>query len=248
MSTEPLVRVETDEALKLCTLTLNRPKQLNSLNTNVFEELIAAMKGMARRKDINTIVLTGAGEKAFSAGNDLKGMSSNSVAQAALKSIEEARQCVICVVSGLAFTGAIELILACDIVVASSTAYFQDTHAKLGLVPTWGGNMRLPRKIGINSAKEFLLTGARWDAYEMQRRGLVNRVVEQSELMATARAMAGQMAQNSGDSIAKQKKLMNGGWNMALGDALEMLNSRFHPGHADDMAERMRAGPVKSKL
>jgi enoyl-CoA hydratase len=208
------------------------------------------VKAASKDKGVHVIVLTGAGEKAFSAGNDLASMAPNGVALAAIEAIEAAPQPVIAAVNGLAYTGALELLLACDILLSAESAVFQDTHGKLGLVPTWGGSMRWPRKVGLSAAKEFLFTGASRSAAEMKELGFLDRVCPgpgSSAVREAAAEMARGMAENmSRSSLAKQKKMMNLGFQMNMRDAL-LVNNSFHPGHADDMMERMAKKPAGNK-
>merc|ERR1712217_739649 len=146
--------------------------------------------------------------------------------------------------NGVCFTGAIELILAADFIIAGrKKASFCDTHSKLGLVPTWGLAVRLPRRIGLGNAKMMSFTGRRFSADDAHKIGLVDMVVEDAELLNAAHTFASEMAQNSTDSIRKQKRMMDMAYMASGREALAWLDDvrGFHPGHARDMKERMQS-------
>ena len=238
---EPLVRCEAQDGI--ATVTLNRPEALNSLNVGLWVELQQIVAGLAAAADIHVVILTGAG-RCFSAGNDIKTMRdphpgiSERIQLEVIEAIEALPQPVIAAVHGFCLTGALELILACDLVIAGEGARIGDTHAKWGLVPTWGGNLRLPRRVGIAQAKEMVYTCRFYSAAECERMGLVSRVVPDEDLPAAARALAAEIAVNSRESIAKQKRVINEGWHHSLAEGLRWVE-RFHPGAAADMAERL---------
>lgn len=179
------------------TLTINRPSSMNSLSEDVFQRLLDICQAL-NQKDATAkvVILTGAGDKAFSAGNDVRGGRFTSRGDPHLQvdtieALDRLPQPLICAINGLCFTGALELIMAADIVLAGKErASFCDTHSKLGLVPTWGLSVRLPRRVGLSHAKLISFTGRRFSASEALRMGLVDFVVEDANLMAEARSLA----------------------------------------------------------
>jgi enoyl-CoA hydratase/carnithine racemase len=229
----------------VATVTLNRPQALNALNVPVWVELQRIVADLGKADDVHVVIITGAG-RCFSAGNDIKSMRdptpgiSARIQLEVIDAIEALPQPVIAAVHGFCLTGALELILACDLVLAAETSRIGDTHAKWGLVPTWGGNMRLPRRVGISQAKEMVYTCRFYSGAESQQIGLVNQVVPDDELLESARALAVEIKENSRESIAKQKRIINTGWEHSLADGLQWVE-RFHPGSAADMAERLSA-------
>lgn len=218
-----LVRVEDGVA----TLTLNRPAALNALNAALRDALVATLRDMDGRDDVSVIVLTGAG-RAFCAGLDVKELaaSDSDVAKNVGDSdigatITALRKPIIAAINGLAVTGGFEITLACDIVLAGESAYFQDTHAKIGLLPGWGLSQRLPRTIGLSRAKEISLSARKVPAAEAARLGFVSRVVPDAGLLDEARALALSIAQWRPDHVRHIKALMDRGFGMPLAQALE---------------------------
>ena len=229
----------------LCTLTLNRPKVLNALSPGLFIELRSHLDAIATETDkLGCVILCGAG-RSFSAGNDLKAVQAGEKAPSrhyqaeVLEAIEQLPQPVIAAVQGHCYTGALELALACDLLVAAEDARFADTHGKWGMSPTWGMSQRLPRRVGPLNAKELMFSGRVVDGAEAVSLGLANRCVPASELMAAAAAMARSFLENSWFTLRADKMLVNQGLNRGLSDGLafERANS---PGRSPDMAERLR--------
>lgn len=232
-----------DKREGVATITLNRPQSLNALSVPLWMELQRVVAELHNDDAVSVVILTGAG-RSFSAGNDIRTMG-NPPAGVSLRiqlevidALEALPQPVIAAVHGYCLTGALELLLACDLVLAAESARIGDTHAKFGLVPTWGGNMRLPRRVGLAQAKEMVYTCRFYSAEECRAFGLVNQVVPDDELLEAARSLARDIQANSRESIAKQKKIINSGWSHSLADGLEWIE-RFHPGSAADMAERL---------
>jgi enoyl-CoA hydratase len=178
---------------------------------------------------VKVVILTGAG-RAFTAGLDLKelgadpqGMAAANAVTAGENPVLAIRQCpkpVIGAINGVAITGGFELALACDVLIASSNARFADTHARVGILPGWGLSQRLPRIIGLYRAKELSLTGNFLDAQTALAWGLVNRVVEPENLMASALALAADMASIEADTLIAYKALIDGGYDLPFGEAL----------------------------
>jgi enoyl-CoA hydratase len=257
MSDEPVL-FNVDAESGVGTITINRPRSMNALNLPVFARLRDIAAAARWDRSLRVLILTGSGERAFSAGNDVKpggafssegGDDSRRLQVEAIEHLCAVPQPLLGAVNGVCFTGALELLLACDIIVAArNAAAFCDTHARLGLVPTWGLSARLPRRIGLAQAKLLSFTSRRIGSEEALRMGLVDVVAADSELAATVGALAAQIAANSSDSIAKQKRMMNMGFETTVREALAWTDEvrGFHPGQGRDMKERM-AGLFKPK-
>ena len=180
---EFLVRAVED---RICTLTLNRPEVLNSLNYELFQQLENALTAIAEDgDDIACVILRGNG-KAFSAGHDLKAIESGVAAEhadfeaATLEKLASLPQPVIAEVQGYCFTGALELALACDLIFIDTDTQLADTHSKWGLSPVWGMTQRLPRRIGVSRAKDLMYSSRLVAADEALHMGLVDRVVQRA--------------------------------------------------------------------
>jgi enoyl-CoA hydratase len=187
----------------IAVLTVNRPEALNALDSTTLRELRDRLREVAEDTDVRVVVLTGAGDKAFVAGADIKYMSGLDVREArewgalgqeAGSLLETMPKPTIAAVNGFALGGGCELALACDFRYAAQTAKLGQPEVNLGIIPGWGGTQRLARAVGIGTAKELVLTGRMVDADEALRIGLVNAVFEPAELMEktleTARALA----------------------------------------------------------
>ena len=182
-------------------LTMNRPERHNALSRGLRIELVAALRHLAGRDDVHAIVLTGAGEKAFCAGLDLSELESGSPPigelgpdAPMLRAFAELPQPVIAAINGAAITGGLELALLCDVRVASSSARFADTHARVGVVPGWGLSQRLTGVIGPTRARYLHYTGNFVDALTARDWGLVLDVLSPDGLHAHCDRMARQMA------------------------------------------------------
>ncbi|MEO5798166.1 MAG: enoyl-CoA hydratase-related protein [Gemmatimonadales bacterium] len=182
----------------VATVTVNRPDKLNALNATVIRELALVAEAIASDPAVRGVVLTGAGPKAFVAGADISelavvdGASGADLAargQAAFRAIEQLNKPVVAAINGFALGGGCELAMACHIRLASPHAKFGQPEVKLGLIPGYGGTVRLPRLVGRGRALELLLTGAVIDAEEAARIGLVNRVVPAELLLETAHTL-----------------------------------------------------------
>ena len=218
------VRFEAADAI--ATVTIDRPKALNALNTETLHELNACFREIRERKDIRVVILTGGGEKSFVAGADIAEMyRSDAAAGRALaklgdetfRILEEMPQATIAAVNGYALGGGCELAMACDIRIASEKAKFGQPETGLGVIPGFGGTQRLARLIGRGRAKELIFTCATIDAQEAYRIGLVNHVVPADELMATCRKMAETIRSKSGYAVSLAKDLIDRGMEISLG-------------------------------
>jgi len=213
-------------------ITINRPDQLNAVTRKVLEEMEHALKEFKKDPDVRVVILTGAGDKAFSAGADLKGgiftPETDSVQGAKLarlgqeftEMIERYEKPVIAAVNGLALGGGWEIALACDVVVASENAQFAQPEINIGLIPGWGGTQRLPRLIGRNRAKELIFTGDRLTAREAERIGIVSKVVPPDQLQEAALELARKLASKSPIMLRLVKQAVNRGIEMDLKSGL----------------------------
>lgn len=240
----------------VATLTLNRPEALNALSPALFVELRAQLEEIANATaDVGCVVLQGAG-RSFSAGNDLKAIRAGERApdpffQAdTLEHIEHLPQPVIAAVRGHCYTGSLELALACDLLVASESARFADTHGRWAMTPTWGMSQRLPRRIGPLVAREMMYTGRVVEGAEAARIGLANRCVADDELDGAVAELAAQIVANSWHTLRADKMLVRGGLDRTLGDGLRFERENS-PGPGPDMTERLAgfgAAPAAEKL
>ena len=235
----------------IATLTLNRPEALNALSPSLFVELRGHLEAIAGAADaIAVVVLRGAG-RSFSAGNDIKAIQAGDRAPSAsfqaetLEFIEAMPQPVVASVQGHCYTGALELVLACDILVAAESARFADTHGRWGMTPTWGMSQRLPRRIGPAKAKMMMFTGAPISGAEAVALGLANVCVPDGELEAETERLARSMVANSWHTLRADKRLVNEGQRYTLAEALE-FERKTSPGASPDMAERLKSFGTKA--
>ncbi len=227
-ATSEFVRVEVDPPL--ADVVLDRPEALNAIDEQVLGELEAAFDRLESDASVRVVVLTGTG-KAFVAGGDIAAMQRMTVPEGErfvrrghdlLLRIERSRLVVIAAVNGYALGGGTELALACDLRIASERATFGLPETKIGLFPGWGGTQRLLRLVGLGAAKDLVLTGRRIDAAEALRLRLVERVVPDDELAASARELAATIAANGPVAVRQAKKALNQGASMALDQAIAM--------------------------
>ncbi|MEE2778172.1 MAG: enoyl-CoA hydratase/isomerase family protein [Acidobacteriota bacterium] len=235
--------VRSDEQ-GICTLTLNRPEALNALSPALFVELRGHIDSLATETaSVGCVILRGAG-RSFSAGNDLKAIQAGEKApepyfQAeTLEAIEALAQPVIASVRGHCYTGALELALACDLMVVAASAKLADTHGKWAMTPTWGMTQRLPRRIGPIKAKEIMLTGRVVSGTEAAELGLANECVADDHLDSATRELALAIAANSWHTLRADKMLINGGQSFTLRDALAFERAES-PGPGPDLQERL---------
>lgn len=227
-------------------LTLNRPEQLNALSPSLFVELRKHIDDIAAAPDaVGCVVLRGAG-RSFSAGNDIKAIQSGDRAPSAhfqaetIDALQSLPQPVIAAVKGHCYTGALELALGCDFIVAGESARFADTHGKWSMTPTWGMSQRLPKRIGAARAKQMMFTGTPLSGAEAVAFGLANVCVPDDELDATVEAMAAAIVANSWHTLRADKSLVNEGQEYALREGLA-YERRTSPGAGPDMAERLKS-------
>jgi len=220
---------------RIAIFTINRPEALNSINVEAMRELHEAMLSFKDDPELWVGIITGAGEKAFSAGADINDM---------LPFIKETRdrpwafpatplrgmkmwKPLIAAINGLALGGGLEITLACDIRIAAENARFGSPEVNLGLIPGWGATQRLPRVIPWAKAAEILLTGKPIDAQEAYRIGLVNKVVPREEVMATAKEWAEALCQVGPLAVRAAKQAMIRGYSLPLDEGLSLESSLF---------------------
>ncbi|MEX0640564.1 MAG: enoyl-CoA hydratase-related protein [Nitrosopumilaceae archaeon] len=249
--------VTTSKSDGICTVKINRPDKLNAMNMDVAKELVNIFENLGKDDTVKVIILTGEGDKAFSAGADIEYMSKISpdeseeyakLGQLVTATVENVKQPTIAAVNGFALGGGCELAMSCDIRIAADTAKMGQPEVTIGIPPGWGGTQRLMRIVGIAKAKEMVYTGKMIKAEEAREIGLVNQVVELSTLMDETMKMAKTIAGNSAIAVRMSKAAINKGRNADLdtGLGIELLawrNCFTHP----DREERMTAFVNKSK-
>lgn len=215
----------------VATVKLNRPEAANALSRNLLNELQAAFQALAQDASISVIIITGAGDKAFCAGADLKerktmtdeeSLQTIALINRVIQTVEQLPQPVIAVLNGVAYGGGLELALACDFRIACRTAKLGLTETSLGIIPGAGGTQRLTRLIGIGRAKELIFTAKRITAIEALTYGIVEHVVEQSELEAFTASLAQAIAKNAPLSLRQAKKAINLGCDVDLQTGLQI--------------------------
>jgi enoyl-CoA hydratase len=213
-------------------LTLNRPEVLNARNRRMREELIDAVTAIREDPEVRVVILTGAGERSFSAGRDLKEAAQEKVGVVAARQakmeisdtemIARLDKPVIAAINGFALGGGCELALACDIRVAVEGAKVGLPEVSRGMIPGSGGTQRLSRVVGLGKALELILTGSVIDAEEACRIGLVNKVVPRDELMAAAEEYAQAIATKAPVAVVLAKEAVREGYEMSLDDGLRL--------------------------
>lgn len=233
---------------RVATITLNRPKALNALNSTVMKEVTAAAAELDQDPGIGAIIVTG-NEKAFAAGADIKEMANLSFADvfaadffAAWNQFAATRTPTIAAVAGYALGGGCELAMMCDILIAADTAKFGQPEIKLGVLPGMGGSQRLTRAIGKAKAMDLILTGRNMGAEEAERAGLVSRVVAAEALIDEAKATAQTIAGMSLSASRMAKEAVNRAFESTLTEGLLYERRLFHSAFATaDQTEGMNA-------
>ena len=225
------IRYELIDAV--ATITLNRPNVYNAMNERMREELTGCFAELAQSAEARVIVVTGAGEKAFSAGADIREFVTPQVPvkfrdgrrrvdfRAAM---DRCGQPIIAAINGFALGGGLELALACDIRIAGEDSQLGLTEVNLAIIPGGGGTQRLPRLVGRGKALEMILTGARVDAREALRIGLVERVVPAAEVRSSAQALAKTLAERAPVAMRYAKEAVVKGLGLPLEDGLRLEN------------------------
>ena len=228
------IQVQT-EADKVGVITLNRPKQLNALNSELMVELGHALKDLDANAAIGCIIITG-NEKAFAAGADIAAMAkfefaevyNNDFITRDWETIRSIRKPVIAAVSGFALGGGCELAMMCDFIIAADNAKFGQPEIKIGIIPGAGGTQRLPRAIGKAKAMDLALTGRMMNVDEAERSGLVSRVVPLDKLMEEALAAALMICSNSQLAVKAAKESVNRAFESSLSDGVMFERRIFH--------------------
>ena len=246
MSNYQSILVERQENISI--VTLNRPKELNALNFHLVSELAQALEELDRDDSIRCIVLTGAGDRAFAAGADIKEMSDKSPIDMMMGGfdawirIRHIHKPLIAAVGGYALGGGCELAMHCDMIVASENAHFGQPEIKIGVIPGAGGTQRLARTFGKFRTMEMVLTGEPFTAQEMAAHGLVNRVVPKGEHLNEAIKLAKVVAQRSPLAVRLAKEAVLAAFETSLEEGLELERKNFFLLFAtEDMREGMRA-------
>lgn len=221
--------VERTDAIELW--TIQGEARRNSITVALLRELRAALSRAAADRSLRCVVITGAGDRAFCAGADLKeraGMSPDEVdrflagLRDAFRAVEQAPQVFVAALNGVALGGGLELALACDLRVAADAAEMGLPEVGLGIIPGGGGTQRLPRLVGVARAKDLVLTGRRVGAAEALAMGLVARIAPAARLREEAIALAGQIARNAPISLRQAKRAVDGGLHLPLEEALAL--------------------------
>ena len=195
---DQILLISTDDRVR--TLTLNRPQSRNALSAELRRRFFRALRDAETDEDVDVVIVTGA-DPVFCAGLDLKELGDTTQLPDISPQWPPMTKPVIGAVNGAAVTGGLEIALYCDILIASEQARFADTHARVGLLPTWGLSVRLPQKVGVGLARRMSLTGDYLSATDALRAGLVTEVVPHDELLPTARRVAASIVGNNQNAV-----------------------------------------------
>ncbi len=210
----------------IATITFNRPKVLNALNQAMLGELSGCLDAINDDDRVRVLILTGAGEKSFVAGADIRELAAFNaleakgfaeLGQAVIGKLQQLPIPVLAAVNGFALGGGCEIALACDFIYASEKAIFGLPEISLGLIPGFGGTQRLPRQIGKNMAKEMIFTGKMVPAGQAQAMGLVNQVCDSEALLTAVHTTARSIVQKGRASLRAAKQAINAGMDTDLG-------------------------------
>jgi enoyl-CoA hydratase len=196
--TNDVLLIETRDRVR--TLTLNRPQSRNALSAELRRRFFGALRDAEGDADVDVVIVTGA-DPVFCAGLDLKELGDSTKLPDISPQWPSMAKPVIGAINGAAVTGGLEIALYCDILIASEQARFADTHARVGLLPTWGLSVRLPQKVGVGLARRMSLTGDYLSAADALRAGLVTEVVPHDELLPTAQRVAASIAGNNQNAV-----------------------------------------------
>lgn len=229
------VSIETGVAV----VTLNRPQVMNALNIQLRTEIMQLAQELDANPDVQVVIFTGAGDKAFCAGADLKERGQRSTAELYderrffrkqwVNVIANMAKPTIAAINGYCLGGGLELALQCDLRITADHAKFGLPEVTLGFLPGAGGTQRLPREIGLQKAKELILTGKHIDALEAERLGLVVRVVPRAGLMAAALEMARAIAKNPRIAVMQAKVALNASQETMLSGGIQAENEAWLP-------------------
>ena len=239
---------------RVAVITLNRPKALNALSSDMEKEVVEAVEALDSEPGVGCIVITGS-EKAFAAGADIKEMKDKTYPGIYLerffhdwKRLTAARTPIIAAVSGFALGGGCELAMMCDMIIAGDNAKFGQPEITLGVIPGMGGSQRLTRAVGKAKAMDLCLTGRQMDADEAERSGLVARVVPAADLLAEAMKVADTIASMSKTTAIVAKQAVNRSFETTLEEGLLAEQNAFYALFAtEDQSEGMSAFVEKRK-
>lgn len=228
MNTYETVTLERSEGV--ATLTLNRPEAANTLSRQLAAELLAATDELREDTSVQVVVLTGAGDRHFCGGADLRDLADVVAGEASadqperdfISEIERLPQPVVAAINGAAMGGGCELALACDFRIMSSDARIGLTEISFGALPAGGGTQRLPRLVGVAKAKEMIMLGRRLSAPEALAIGLVSEVVATEHVQERAHAFAVELTESASYALAAAKRAINEGANMTLAEGLRL--------------------------
>ena len=242
---------------RIAVLTIQRPQRLNALDSRTLDELREAFLSLQHDDQIHSVILTGAGEKAFVAGADINELAQDTpdgarrravAGQSVFDLIEGLGKPVIAAVNGFALGGGCELAMACTLRIAADSARFGQPEINLGIIPGFAGTQRLVRLVGKSKAMEMIVTGAPITAQDALACGLINRVVPAAELMKEARALAADLASKAPVALRYAMDAVNRGAEMPFADACQLEATLFGLVTAtDDMREGTAAFLEKRK-
>lgn len=234
-TSKPLYKLDIDDGVAV--VTLNRPEVMNAINMQLRGELMAMLPELDARREVRVVVFTGAGDKAFCTGADLKERQTKSAEELYefrrhvypkwVNVIASMVKPTVAAINGYCLAGGVEIALQCDIAIASEKATFGLPEVTLGFLPGAGACQRLPRLIGITRAKELILTGKRIDAREAERLGMVNRIVPHHRVMEEALAVARAIAANPPMSVVQAKIALNASQETLLAGGLRFENEAW---------------------
>lgn len=249
------IKVEVEDRLAI--VTVNRPEVRNALNSLVVRELAAAFESLSADDRVGAIVLTGAGDKAFVAGADIKEMVGKSGLEMQAFSelgrrlgdaMEGCPKPILAAINGYALGGGCEIAMACDVRLASENAKIGQAEINIGIIPGFGGSQRLPRLVGPGWAAQMVLTGEAVDAATAERIGLVNRVVPQDRLLEETKALARKVLEKSPVAVSLAKACLRAAQEMPLSQGLSYETAAFGvAGATQDKVEGMTAFIEKRK-
>ncbi len=233
---------------KVGLITLNRPKALNALNSQVMADVVAALQAFDADPEVGAIVLTGS-ERAFAAGADIKEMQSKGYVDVYMEdffagwdALGRVRKPIIAAVAGYALGGGCELAMMCDFIIAGDNARFGQPEITLGVMPGMGGSQRLTRFVGKSKAMDMCLTGRQMDAAEAERAGLVSRIVPAADVVEEALKAAEKIASFSLPAVMMTKEAINRSYETTLAEGIRFERRVFHSMFAlEDQKEGMAA-------
>ena len=248
--------IKYEEVAQISIITINRPKALNALNSQVLTELDATLDKIDTDK-IRAVIITGEGQKSFVAGADIGEMSTLTPSEGqafskkgndVFRKIETLEIPVIAAINGFALGGGCEIAMSCDIRICSDNAIFGQPEVGLGITPGFGGTQRLARLVGMGMAKQMIYTGQNIKAEEAKRIGLVNEIYPLNELMNEAMKLANAIAKNSAHAVKSSKRAINEGLQLDIDKAIKLEEKIFGECFGtEDQKELMKAFLSKGK-